>query len=281
LFSSVNGRSNATIDLADRGLAFGDGVFETLLLAQGKLPFLSLHLDRLQLGLDGLHIEACRQNIQDQVNQCLAQTSKQQFLNGIVKIIVTRGQGRGYLPQAQTEATILISAYPLPELQKNYQRDGVAICICQHRLSYQPALLGIKHLNRLDNVLAALELRDKNTVEGLILDDQGFVAEAVSRNLFTVKDGQLFTPDLLRGGIKGIMQGIVVEQLAPQLDLSVNTGRLTPQQVVNADEVFLCNSITGIWPVIRIDEQELSPGPVTQSLQVAAQKLSASLLENQ
>lgn len=269
LLSTVNGCTGATINVADRGLAFGDGVFETLLLFRGHLPYLTLHLDRMTDGLARLQINANRENIESLLNQFLSLASKQALQDGIIKLVVTRGEGRGYAARRAARPTIVISLYPALVEKKHCQSEGVAINTCQYRLSYQPALRGIKHLNRLDNVMAAMEAQSNDCAEGLVLDDQDNVAEAISRNVFIVKGGDLLTPDLQRGGINGVMRRLILETLAPGLKLSVIETRLNLQQVLSADEVFLCNSITGLWPVVSIDDNSLSVGSVTQALQQA------------
>jgi len=267
VFSLVNGQADATISVADRGLAFGDGVVETLLFRKGTVPFLIRHLERLCLGLNRLRIECSRDTVERQLEQLNMLTREHTLPDGTVKIIVTRGQGRGYAPQQQSP-TIITSLYPAPS-PNNLAREGVTITACRQRLTYQPALLGIKHLNRLDNVLAAQEINDRNYVEGLMVDDQGNVAEAVSRNLFIVKNDSLLTPDLSRGGIAGVARAVIMEELANTVGVKCKASVISLSEVMAADEVFLCNSITGVWPVVAIDNTPFTIGPLTQQIQQA------------
>jgi len=274
-FTAVKGDLNANIAATDRGLAFGDGVFETLLLRAGKIPFLTWHLERLSHGLARLGITVASGFVEDLLNQSLQEANRRGIQEAIAKIIVTRGEGRGYVPSSPMKPSVIVSIFPPPE-KTNKDRDGVKVTICQQRLSYQPALLGIKHLNRLDNVFAAMEIQTKNLVEGIMLDDQNNVVEAISRNLFAVAGDELITPDLQRGGIAGVMRRVICDTLAPGLRIPVMEKPMLVNQLLSADEVFLCNSITGIWPVISIDSERFAVGSITRKLQLALQQLMES-----
>ena len=272
LHTFVNSSETTALSPLDRGLAFGDGVFETLVLCEGKLQNIAWHLDRLTAGLDRLQIALARLELESQLNHCIAELSSQQIREGLVKIIVTRGEGRGYAPAANACASVIQLIFAPPDDSLNKQRDGVSMTICRQRLSYQPTLIGIKHLNRLDNVLAALEMRNNDFDEGLLLDDQGHVVEAISRNIFAVKEGILVTPNLQRGGVAGVVRRIICEQLAPALPITVHEATVTIDWLAGADEIFLCNSVSGIWPVSRFEDKQLAIGSITQRLQIALKK---------
>ncbi len=266
LLSFVNGFEQTSVSVSDRGLSFGDGVFETLLLVKGQPFLLAQHLDRLQLGLDRLQIPAKRKIINQQFENFLATAKSKDLNNGIVKLLVSRGGGRGYAPNKNSEPTVIFCLYPLADWSRQ-QRQGVATIFCQHRLPKQAALAGIKHLNRLDQVIASLEIQNQNVEEGLLLDDQDQVIEAISRNIFVVLNQQLLSPKMDHAGVKGVMRDYIISTLAPAASIPVTEVVLHKQDIYAADEVFVCNSVTGIWPLVRIDNHAKSVGPITKQLQ--------------
>ena len=267
LLSTVNGQIDNTINIVDRGLAYGDGVFETLLLCEGHLHCLDLHLDRLQKGLDALRIKFSRLDMEAQLERFLVLADSRTLTAGLLKIIVSRGQGRGYAPQNHNVPTVVIALFPTPDYPENFQQRGVAATVCQHRLSNQNGLAGIKHLNRLDNVLASMEVQDKNYTEGLLFDQQNHLVEAINRNIFIVQDSKLLTPILDQAGVKGVIRQLIVDTIAPSLNIAAQEIFIDEEQLQAADEVFLCNSVSKIWPVNRIDDQTYLIGPVTRAIQ--------------
>jgi 4-amino-4-deoxychorismate lyase len=136
---------------------------------------------------------------------------------------------------------------------------------CDIRLSENPALAGIKHLNRLENVLARAEWNDPDIAEGLVLDASGFVIEGTMSNLFIVQEGILMTPDISGCGVEGIMRSIVFEA-ASSLGISLRVLQITPQDVIEADEIFICNSLINIWPVRQLDQHSCIIGEITKQL---------------
>jgi 4-amino-4-deoxychorismate lyase len=135
-----------------------------------------------------------------------------------------------------------------------------------------PSLAGIKHLNRLDNVLARAEWQDDSAAEGLMLNQAGNLIEATASNIFIVRNRELLTPELSRAGVAGVTRRIICEQLAPAMKLAIIETRLSIHDLEGADEVFICNSINGIWPVTRLLDHTPGVFPVgeyTRQLQVA------------
>jgi 4-amino-4-deoxychorismate lyase len=193
----------------------------------------------------------------------------------VLKIIITRGQGgRGYrMPPAATPTRVLqVSAWP--EFPPACSDAGVVVRLCRQRLGINPALAGIKHLNRLEQVLARQEWDDPDIHEGLLRDTTGNVIEGTMSNLFVVRDGRLMTPDLARCGVAGILRSVVLE-LAERLKLKVVLGDLPMTELERADELFLTNSVIGIWPVIRLGQSAYRKGPVTGKLQTQLADLNA------
>lgn len=268
LLCTVNSQVQNTISIADRGLAFGDGVFETILLRDGKLPFLSAHIERLSLGLKKLQINLKLDCLHQQIENMINVSNSRKINNGIVKIIVSRGNGRGYAPLNDIEPNIIIAVYPLADWSKE-QQQGVSVVVCEYRLPLQYQLAGIKHLNRIDNVMASLEVQSRGATEGLLFDLQNNLVEGISRNVFIVTDNQLKTPSLDSVGVKGVMRDMIIGTLASSINCSVTEEPLELSKIKSADEIFLCNSVTGIWPVVAVDDDEYPIGPVTKNLQNA------------
>ena len=186
---------------------------------------------------------------------------------GVLKLIVTRGSaGRGYRVAETTVSTRIMQLHPWPEYPAACAKQGVKTRLCEIRLGQNPALAGIKHLNRLEQVLARQEWIDDDIREGLLMDTDDNLVEGTMCNLFTVSDGVLITPDLSRCGVAGIMRSIILE-LAEQQGLATRITPISQQALAQADEVFLSNSLIGIWPVIAMDESMYRKGAITVQLQ--------------
>lgn len=263
----LNGHDNNSLPISDRGLHYGDGLFETLEIYQGKPLFLAQHLQRLQLGCNRLKIPAFDLQLLIQEAHQLCETHER----GVLKIIVTRGSGgRGYRQPDPIEATRIMGVYPYPDYPQDYADKGIAMTFCQHPVSINPILAGIKHLNRLDQVLARSEWQDDRFQEGLMCDTQGFLVEGTMSNLFWVRDQTVYTPSLTQAGIDGIVRQWLISYLQAN-SIAVEVGQYTPEHLVNANEVWVTNSIMGIWPVRAIDAQAFVLGPVVHKLQAAWQ----------
>jgi len=185
----------------------------------------------------------------------------------VLKLMVTRGSGgRGYRQPPQIQATRLLSLYPFPDHPLHYQTQGVALRFCQQRLAINPSLAGIKHMNRLEQILARAEWQDNDIQEGVMLDYNDHVVEGTMSNLFMVKDGGLFTPELSQCGVAGIARELILE-LSQQNNLSCQETVLYKAAFLWADEIFITNSLIGVWPVNRLDVFSFSVGNVTRLLQ--------------
>lgn len=250
---SVNGVIDAQISPLDRGFAYGDGVFETCKLHNAKIPLWDLHKDRLLNSCAKLSIPVSLDVIESQLEDLIAIVAVEDSRNAVVKITVTRGQsGRGYRFLDAIEPTIVIGVFSvLTYPQKNFS-EGVAVRLCNQRLSCNSSLAGLKHLNRLEQVLARAEWQDESIPEGILLDTQNNLIEAVFSNIFLISHGQLQTPDLSEAGVAGVMRRFIVETLAPKIGLKVDIKKLSLDDLLNADAAFLCNSLYGIWPVQKV-----------------------------
>jgi len=185
----------------------------------------------------------------------------------VLKIIVTRGSGgRGYRQPDVIQPTRVLSLHPYPDYPEVYTEQGVVARFCTTRLGLNPALAGIKHLNRLEQVMARSEWNDPDVQEGLMLDASDHVIEGTMTNLFYIKDNSLYTAALTRSGVAGIVRRIIMT-LSANHGLSVIEQEFTKDELLSADEAFVCNSIIGIWPLRKIGTAHFPVGPLTQSIQ--------------
>jgi len=262
--SLINGRSDTSVDLDDRGLNYGDGLFETIAVHGGKPMHWQAHMDRLAMGGArlGIHIPERDVLASEATMLCGNVTC------GVLKIIITRGAGgRGYAPPNPQQATRILRCGPPPEYPVSYAREGVRVRLCRWRLSRDAQLAGIKHLNRLPQVMARAEWDDEHE-EGLMMDDVDAVIEGTKSNLFVVRNNRVSTPDLAYSGVKGVARQIILER-APSIGMPIAIEPLTLAGVREADELFLTNTLIGIWPVRQLEGKTYAVGPVTQAIQKA------------
>ncbi|MCK5122177.1 MAG: aminodeoxychorismate lyase, partial [Methylococcales bacterium] len=193
----------------------------------------------------------------------LSQGSK----HAVLKLMVTRGSGgRGYRQPDDIQTTRLFSLHPYPDYPESFKEQGINIRICHARLGLNPSLAGIKHMNRLEQVLARAEWDTSEIQEGLMLDINGQVIEGTMSNVFLVKDNCLYTPEITQCGVKGILRDIII-QLANTHQIPVVEKTISIDEVYSADELFVSNSIIGIWPVKQIEDKHYKVGLLTRKLQ--------------
>ncbi len=268
---AVNGILGAQVSPLDRGFAYGDGVFETCKMLHSKIPLWQLHKERLLKSCEKLFIAVSIELVEAQLANLIASLAPIDTENAVVKITVTRGQGgRGYRAPYSVSPTIVIGVFPAANYPQSYFSEGVSVRLCNQRLSCNPSLAGLKHLNRLEQILARAEWQDDAIAEGILLDTQGNLIEAIFSNIFLIKNGELLTPDLSEAGVAGVMRRFIIEALAPQAGLKVHVKRLSITELLNADAVFLCNSIYGIWPVQKVlgeQTQEFNAHVLTAKVQ--------------
>ncbi len=260
--SWVDGRPADGVPVHDRGLAYGDGLFETIKVGQGRAELLDRHLHRLAVGCQRLGIGADTAAVRAQLIAFCAALG-----DGVAKLIVSRGDGqRGYAPPVPCRPRVTLLGGPGPSYPSTHADQGIRLYPCTTRLAEQPLLAGLKHLNRLEQVLARAEWQDPQFAEGLMRDTQGRVVEGVYSNLFMVRGGTLCTPSLERCGVAGVMREEILAR-ALSAGLSTRIGDLSLAQLGEADEVFMCNSLYGIWPVRQFEQHVWPVGPLTRKLQ--------------
>ncbi|HEY0662733.1 MAG TPA: aminodeoxychorismate lyase [Lysobacter sp.] len=249
----------AAIPPGDRGTAYGDGLFETMRTHRGEVPWWDAHWARLQQGAARL-----RMALPDAVQVRREAGHLLDDRPAVLKLIVTRGRdGRGYAPAGDAAPTWILSRHPLPPTPPP---EGLALRWCNTRLAVQPALAGIKHCNRLEQVLARGEWNDmtatgRDAHEGLMFSTEGDVVSATAANLFVLRDGRWSTPPVDRCGVAGICRGWAIAAL------DATEVRLGVTDVETADAVFLCNAVRGILPVARLGTRRWSSHPQLIELQ--------------
>jgi 4-amino-4-deoxychorismate lyase len=253
----INGVAGEAISVRDRGFAYGDGVFRTFLLRRGKPVLWQRQYAKLAHDCAALNIE-CPSPQTLESDLALLDTP-----DCVVKIIVTRGDSaRGYVPPPAPVPTRVVIASALPEYPGTHAMQGVKVHMCRIRLAAQPALAGVKHLNRLENVLARSEWSDSTVAEGLLCDAADHVIGGTMSNLFIAKAGALVTPDLTACGVAGVTREVVIE-LAHRHAVRVHIRALSLDDLLAADELFVVNSVIGVWPVIALERKAWATGPLT------------------
>ncbi|MCW9059452.1 MAG: aminodeoxychorismate lyase [Gammaproteobacteria bacterium] len=255
----VNGVEQDHIALGDRGLQFGDGLFETLCVRAGQARYWERHMARLRAGCARLGLPPPdEQRLHFEVGRLIRQQP-----HGVVKILLTRGTGgRGYSPPADVEVCRIVRYLPRPVIPA----EGLRLARCTTTLGLNPRLAGIKHLNRLEQVLASHELTELHADEGLLADSEGMVIEGTRSNLFLVHQGELITPDLGQCGVAGVLRSVVLDTCSAA-DIACHIREVTWSELEEAEELFMTNSLMGIQPVIRFADRTLPVGERTRQLQ--------------
>lgn len=255
----VNGSGDAGIAANDRGLLYGDGLFETILFAQGAAPLWARHMQRLVRGCERLLLPAPDP-------ECLAREAAavgEGLSRAVVRITLTRGSGmRGYAPPRNAACTRVVAAFDAPFIPADWYARGIRVRFGELRLSVQPRLAGIKHLNRLEQVLARAEWNEPEIVEALLFDAQDRLVCATAANVFIARGGKLVTPALDLCGVAGVARAEILSHL-PGADVR-DIGR---EELMQADEIFLSSSVRGILPVRELARRAFEPGPFARALQ--------------
>ncbi len=258
----INGEQTDQISALDRGIQYGDGLFETIAVIDGRLSLWERHVQRLLSGCERLGITA------PEPARLLAEAktliSHQQ--RAVLKIVVTRGiGGRGYRPAKDAQPSRVLHCTPWPDYPAECWKKGISMRLCTTGLGINPALAQLKHLNRLEQVMARSEWSDPAIFEGLMLDSDGRVIEGTMSNLFLIKKGALITPDLKYCGVAGIMRGLIIE-LASKLNIPMQIEGVSLDDVKSADALFISNSLIGILPVRVFSGQNYHLEPIPPAL---------------
>jgi len=261
----VNGQASESIPALDRGLAYGDGVFRTMRTRSGAVLLWPQHYRKLHADCNRLGIECPgERELFADVERIAASEP-----DCVLKLIVTRGPGgRGYAAPADGIPTRVAASFPLPSARPGCDEQGVRVSWCSTRLGDQPALAGVKHLNRLENVLARNEWSDPDIAEGLMRDDTGRVIAGTMSNVFILEADRLVTPALERCGVAGVQRSRILA-LADSLGVRSSIEPVPPHRMLAADQVYLTNSVIGAWWVAALEARTWRRCDLTPALLAA------------
>ncbi|SDS37448.1 aminodeoxychorismate lyase apoprotein [Halopseudomonas litoralis] len=264
----VNGVPASLVSVRDRGLAYGDGLFETIQVRRGTSPLSDYHFRRLARGAQVLRLPLDLTLIRSEIEQLAKQIG-----DGLIKLTITRGESlRGYAMPPQPELTRILQSSPLPAYSPQHAEQGIRLYPCMTRLGNQPLLAGIKHLNRLEQVLARSEWQGAAYAEGLVCDLAGNPIEGTMSNLFVRLDDCWLTPALDQCGVRGVMRDFLVENL-DGMGEGVVQRTISRDELLRSAEVFCCNSVFGVWPVVALEDRQWSVGPHTRVIQTLAKQV--------
>lgn len=258
----VNGQENTQTSALDRGLLYGQSVFETIAVSHSKACLLDLHLKRLLHGADALNIPICIDEVMADIDLALAHAK---LSRAVLRLSISMGEGgRGYLDPINAAPTRIVSLHAYPTHEEAYWSEGINLGVAGIRLSHQPALAGLKHGNRLEQIIARSQWQ-ADWQEALLLDQNDNVVEATQSNVFIVKDGTVSTPKLESAGVAGVAREYIISQL-DNLGMRFESVSLSVNQIEAADAVFLSNSVIGIWPVKQFKNRIYSSFNVSRKL---------------
>ncbi|NOT64950.1 MAG: aminodeoxychorismate lyase [Methylotenera sp.] len=251
----INGDLTQIISPLDRGFAYGDGVFRTMVVRGGLPVDWPLHYQKLvaDCAAIGIVCPSAELLMSDFLQLFSIEDIDSNQLE-VAKIIITRGEGeRGYKPPAVTSPTRVVIKTAISKFPPEYNTTGVHLHLCETRLAMQAKLAGVKHLNRLENVLARMEWRDEDIFDGLMLDQQSNVIECTMSNVFARFDNVFITPDLSQCGVAGVTRQRIMG-LASVVNLTVEIAPLSLSRLLHADEIIICNSLYGALQVTKIGD---------------------------
>lgn len=246
--------------LWSRGLHYGDGVYRTMAVRRGKILYFLPQLKKLSQ--DARRLQITPLPVPDVARACEKAISPKE--DAVLKIIVTRGGSRrGYRPEAGARPSFFVLKSPWPE--RKLSPEGIKARLCRLRLCRQPALAGIKHLNRLENVLACAEWDDPQTPEGVLLDSEGFLVGGTMSNLFLWNHGMLWTPSLRFSGVRGLTRSLIA-LWARKNRVPLRVGSFKLSDFFSAKGAFFCNSVSGIWPIASCEDKTFQDFEVAHAL---------------
>lgn len=255
----VDGQPATAVSALDRGLNYGDGLFETLRVHRGELPLLVHHLARLAGGCERLDMAYPGDAL---LAAELGQVAAAGPGDAVIRLTLTRGEGgRGYAPPSGSTPRRILARHPLPA----WPARSCVVGTCRSRLGHSPTLAGLKHLGRLEQVLAAGEVARAGWDEGLMLDADGQVIEGTRHNLWFLRGGALWTPPVTSAGVAGLVRGLVLAAL-DRLGLPGGVASLRYDELHEVEGLVLCNAVVGLRVVTALDGRELPVAVMPPSL---------------
>lgn len=270
----VNGSPATQLDIADRATQYGDGCFTTMLVKDGTVEHWDAHLTRLQVSCERLFIPFTKWD--DLTNSVI--TNAQNGSNFVLKVLISRGTGgRGYSPEGANQPLYIISQHPYPSHYRDWQKNGIELNVSSVALAKQPLLAGIKHLNRLEQVLIKHELANDAFQDCIVLDTDEVIVESSVGNIFWYHDNAWYTPSLNFSGVEGVMRNHILDYFSAK-HVPIHQCRETQEAIQSAAEVFVCNSLMGIVPVSAI---EFSDGHRAYYLRDKTRELQIGIVDYQ
>ncbi|MCW9055914.1 MAG: aminodeoxychorismate lyase [Gammaproteobacteria bacterium] len=265
----INGKKASQISVNDRGFQYGDGVFETIACKNRSLIYWNEHLQRLNNACSILKLAITDENTWLKDIEKIIKTHDE---DQVIKLIYSRGEGqRGYKLPDPTEPVRIVMSSPMPVYTEDMYHQGVSLMVCKTPASSNSRLAGLKHLNKLDIVLARSEWSDETIFEGLMLDDYGNVIEGTMSNFFAVKNNSLYTPILKRSGVNGIIRQRIID-LAKNDNIVTQQIEIKLDKLLEMDEIFITNSLIGLCPVNQLESNRYKTGPITRHLMMKLQQ---------
>jgi len=265
----INGIRQLTLAASDRGLQFGDGCFTTAAVRQGKVLLMARHIQRLKEGCERLWIRGIDWS---QLEAEMQQAARDQT-QAVLKVILSAGSGgRGYSRTGTGEPTRILSLAPWPQHYTALQQRGASLALSPIRLARNAQFAGIKHLNRLEQVMIRAHLDRTDADEALVLDTEGWVVECCAANLFWRQGADIFTPDLACSGVDGIMRRSLMAHLAAA-GQTCHVVQSEPQQLLAADEVVICNALMPVLPVRQIETVSFTARALFNQLHAGCEKI--------
>ncbi len=262
--SLVNGRVCDNVSIADRGFAYGDGLFETILFEQNTLPLLSYHLDRLFFGLSLVNISLDKDALTGQVSQLLDLLRSESIVRAKIKIVVTRGvQGEGSYASGCGTPAVVMTAQPIVG---DFDNGGVGLVVSPIPLPAFPLLAGVKSTSRAPYIAVTQHVERRLGQEVLLLDSDAHVVETMHHNIFMVNGKTLSTPFIKTCGVRGVMRECIIKVLAPRLGFDVKEVDISVLELQQSDEVFICNAVRGIVSVNELVNQPIGNVGVGEKL---------------
>lgn len=268
--SLINGVASDYLNINDRAIHYGDGIFETILCQAGKLIFWQRHFKRLQASAEKVKLSCPQeQQLLDDIALLLASKQCSEKHNYAIKIILSRGIGeRGYAFDKNINGNRLLFISKIDDNHSSLLSGRLLsgdLFLCEQQVSINENLAGIKHLNRLENVLARDEWRDNKYIDGLMQNANQQVIEGTMSNLFAIKDKQLFTPDLTLSGVNGIIRDVVID-IARMNKIDVTIKALNLAEVTQMDALFISNSLIGVKSVVAFNDSQYKEDVITHTI---------------
>ncbi|MDV5169351.1 aminodeoxychorismate lyase [Photobacterium rosenbergii] len=246
----INGKPGNQVAVTDRAMQYGDGCFTTMLVENGKIRLWPFHLERLK---ETLALLAISEPDWTELTAAVSKLAANYPDKGGLKVLISRGSGgRGYSGSGCEGTQVVVSEFAWPEHYERWQQDGIALGVCQQRLSHSPMLAGYKHLNRLEQVMLKREAEQHQWLDAVVMDIAGNVVESITSNIFWRKGNTVYTPSLELSGVRGVMRRHVL-QLVTELDYCLEIVNSPLDSLLCADEIFITNALMALVPVNEIN----------------------------